>query len=184
MKRLYYLTDSLESVTQITGDLHQDGITDWHLHVLSRNEAGLYHRKVHSANVFQENDIIHLGEVGAMIGGAVGLVASTLIGWLQPFGFNPPFPFLLFQAGLFTLFGAWSGGLIGCTKENYKIARFHNDLDNGRHLIMVDVYKQQEKKIRHHLHQYHPEACLAGEDSTLTIPFFSPNFWHYPQHHS
>ena len=182
MKRLYYLTDSLESVSQITDDLHQNGITDWHLHVLSRNEAGLYHRQVHSANVFQENDIIHLGEMGAMIGGTLGLSFATLGAWLQPFGFDPPFPYILLMTGLFTLFGTWCGGLAGCTRENYKITRFHDDLVNGRHLIMVDVYRQQEKTIRHHLQQYHPNAWSAGEDSTLTIPFFSPNFWHYPRH--
>ena len=55
MKRLYYLTDTLDSVSKISTNLHQDGITDWNIHVLSKDEAGLYHRHVHSAHLFQQN---------------------------------------------------------------------------------------------------------------------------------
>ena len=181
MKRLYYLTSSLDSVTRITEDLHRDGVTDWHLHVLSRNEAGLYHRQLHSANMFQENDVIHSGQLGALIGGAAGLLAVTLLEWWNPFGVDVPLPVLVIVAGVFTMFGAWSGGLAGVTRENYKITRFHDDLVKGNHLIMVDVSREQEQRVRYHLSRYHPEACLAGEDTTLIFPF-SPNFWHYPRH--
>lgn len=182
MKRLYYLTDSLDSVTRIVEDLHRDGITDWHLHVLSRNEAGLYHRQIHSANMLQENDVIHSGQLGALAGGLVGLVAATLLEWWNPFGVDIPLPALIVVAGVFTMFGAWSGGLAGVTRENYKTTRFHDDLVNGKHLVMVDVSREQERLVRHQLCRYHPEACLAGEDTTLILPF-SPNFWHYPRHH-
>ena len=181
MKRLYYLTDSLDSVTGIFEDLHRDGITDWHLHVLSRNEAGLYHRQIHSANMLQENDVIHSGQLGALLGGVAGLLAATLLEWWNPFEVDIPLPALIIVAGVFTMFGAWSGGLAGVTRENYKIAQFHDDLVRGKHLIMVDVSRMQEKRIRYHLSRYHPEACLAGEDTTLILPF-SPNFWHYPRH--
>ena len=181
MKRLYYLTGTLNSVTQIIDDLHHAGISDWHLHVLSRNEAGLYHRQVHSANLFQKNDVLHSGELGAFTGGIVGLIVATLLELWNPLNLNPSLPMLVFITGLFTLFGAWSGGLAGVTRENYKTARFHDELKRGRHLIMVDVSKQQEKVVRYHLSQYHPEASMAGEDTTLTLPF-SPNFWRYPRH--
>ncbi len=181
MKRLYYLTDSLDSVTRIVEDLHRDGITDWHLHVLSRNEAGLFHRQIHSANMLQENDVIHSGQLGALVGGLVGLVAATLLEWWNPFGVDIPLPALIVFAGFFTMFGAWSGGLAGVTRENYKTTRFHDDLANGKHLVMVDVSREQERLVRHQLYRYHPEACLAGEDTTLILPF-SPNFWHYPRH--
>ena len=171
MKRLYYLTDSLDSVTSIFEDLQRDGITNWHLHVLSRNEAGLYHRQIHSANMLQENDVIHSGQLGALLGGAVGLLAATLLQWWNPFGVDIPLPALIIVAGVFTMFGAWSGGLAGVTRENYKTTRFHDELIRGKHLIMVDVSRMQEKRIRFHLSRYHPEAFLAGEDTTLILPF-------------
>ena len=171
MKRLYYLTDCLNSVSKISDDLHTNGITDWHIHVLSKNEAGLYHRHVHIAHMFQQNDVIHSGEMGAILGGATGLLAIIALHLWMPFSDPLPSPGLLLIAGVFTLFGAWSGGLAGAMRENYKIRRFHNDIKHGRYLIMIDVYKPQEQAVRQQLRQYHPEAIAAGEDTSWILPF-------------
>ena len=181
MKRLYYLTNSLESVSGISEDLHNQGIDDWHIHVLSRNEAGLYHRQVHSSNIFQENDVIHSGEIGAILGGAIGLLFVIFIEFWTPFGAPMPLPILILAAGVFTLFGTWSGGLAGVTRENYKIARFHDDLEKGKHLIMIDVSKRQEQTVRYHLEKYHSDAVMAGEDTPVIMPFGN-RFWSIPRH--
>ena len=181
MKRLYYLTRSLDSVSGISQDMHNLGIDDWHLHVLSRNEAGLYHRQVHSSHIFLENDVIHSSELGAILGGAIGLMFAVFIEFLTPFGAPLPLPILIIIAGIFTLFGTWSGGLAGVTRENYKIARFHDDLEKGRHLIMIDVSRQKEKIVRFQLEKYHSEAVMAGEDTPVIMPF-SRRFWSYPRH--
>jgi len=45
MKCIYYLTSTLESTRKITDDLHQAGIEDWFIHVLSHDEAGLKKEK-------------------------------------------------------------------------------------------------------------------------------------------
>lgn len=171
MKRLYYLTDSLNSVSQISDDLHGNGITDWHIHVLSKNEAGLFHRHVHSAHMFQQNDVIHSGAMGAILGGCIGLLAVACIYLWMPLGAPVPSLAPLIIAGVFTLFGAWSGGLAGAMRENYKIRRFHNDIERGRYLIMIDVHKPREQAVRTQLRQYHPEATLAGEDTSWILPF-------------
>ena len=181
MKRLYYLANTLDSVSKISRDLHHEGVDDWHLHVLSRNEAGLYHRHIHSSHIFQQNDIIHSGELGTIIGGVIGLLLVVLIELWTPFGASVPPPILILIAGTFTLFGTWSGGLAGITRENYKTARFHDDLENGKHLIMADVSKRQEQTVRYHLEKYHPEAVMAGEDTPVIMPFNS-GFWCYPRH--
>lgn len=180
MKRLYYLTDSLDSVSQISEDLHREGITDWNIHVLSKDEAGLYHRHVHSAHMFQQNDVIHSGEMGALIGGMTGLLVALILDVWIPFSEPVPVVILGLIAGIFTLFGAWSGGLAGVTQENYKIRRFHDDLERGKHLILVDVHKSEELVVRQQLQQYHPEALLAAQGSTLIQPF-SYNFWFTPK---
>ena len=52
MKRLFYLVYQMDSVESISEDLHKEGITDWRFHVLSRDEAGLFTRKLHSASIF------------------------------------------------------------------------------------------------------------------------------------
>ncbi|OED42929.1 hypothetical protein ACH42_11415 [Endozoicomonas sp. (ex Bugula neritina AB1)] len=179
MKRLYFLANTLDSVRKISDDLHRLGIDDWHLHVLSRNEAGLYHRQIHSTHFFQQSDLLHSGELGGIIGGVIG-VAIVMGLELLP-AFNPPLPLLILIAGIFTLFGVWCGGLVGVTRENYKTSRFHNELENGKHLIMVDASKQQEQEVRQRIELYHSGVTLAGEDSPFTLPL-TQSFWSIPRH--
>lgn len=181
MKRLYYLTDTLNSVSQISDDLHNNGVTDWHIHVLSKDEAGLYHRHVHSAHMFQQNDVIHSGELGAILGGTISLLTVFVLHNVLPFISEPVPPMiLLFVAVVLTLFGAWSGGLVGAMRENYKVAQFHDDIEQGKYLIMVDVLKPQEQKVRQQLRQYHPEALLAAIGSSWILPF-KRRFWFNPK---
>ena len=181
MKRLYYLTDTLNSVSQISDDLHNKGVTDWHIHVLSKDEAGLYHRHVHSAHLFQQNDVIHSGELGAMLGGTISLITVFVLCVILPFISEPIPPMIpLIVAAIFTLFGAWSGGLVGSMRDNYKIAQFHDDIEQGKHLIMVDVHKPQEQQVRQQLRQYHPEALLAAIGSSWILPF-NRRFWLKPK---
>ena len=181
MKRLYFLANTLDSVSKISDDLHRQGINDWHIHVLSRNEAGLYHRHIHSTHVFQQNDVLHSGELGALAGGTLGLMIAMGLELLTPFGDPLPLAILILIAGLFTLFGAWSGGLAGVTRENYKTARFHDELERGKHLIMVDVSRQQEQLVRQHIDQYHTNVSMAGEDTPFVLPL-TRSFWSIPRH--
>ena len=176
MKRLYYLTQSLDSVSKISDDLHREGLSDWNIHVLSKDAAGLYHRHVHGANLFQQNDLIHSGEMGAMIGATLGILAGLMIDSLFALPMLVPAAVMVSA----TLFGAWSGGLVGITKENYKVKRFHDDLEKGQYLIMVDVHGTQELLVKQQVQRYHPEALLAAQGSSLTQPF-SYNFWFSPR---
>ena len=41
MKRLYYLTDSINCAQNISDKLHQKGITDWNFHIMSKNKDDL-----------------------------------------------------------------------------------------------------------------------------------------------
>lgn len=182
MIRLYYLTNSLNSVSQVSDDLHSLGITDAHIHALSKDEAGLYHRHIHSAHLFQHIDVIHSGEIGAILGGTISVVSAFALYLWMPFLSEPmPYFLLLFVVGGITSFGGWCGGLAGATRENYKIAPFHNDIEDGKHLIMVDVHKPQEQQVRQQLCQYHPEALLAAKGSSWTLPF-NRRFWFPPKH--
>ena len=76
MKRLYYLSPSIDSVDDVSQDLHEHGITDWNFHIISTNEDGLYSHHLHSANAFQRTDVIRFVERGLLSGGLVGLLFS------------------------------------------------------------------------------------------------------------
>ena len=76
MRRLYYIADNLETTRAISETLHDEGIVDWNFHVVAKNESGLYQHHIHSANTYQQLDIIHTGERWAMVGACVGFVAG------------------------------------------------------------------------------------------------------------
>ncbi len=166
MKRLYYITSHIDSAEHIAVDMHNEGITDWNFHVLSKDREGLYRHHVHSANYLQEYDVIHSALRGGIIGLIIGFALCITINFVS--GYTALSLPLLLLIG--ASFGSWLGALIGLTHENYKVARFHNEIEAGRYLIMVDVHKDEEAKIKTLMERYHPEALMSGEDSTLINP--------------
>ncbi|RDH44746.1 hypothetical protein [Zooshikella ganghwensis] len=170
MKRLYYLADNIDDVERISEDLHAEGITNWRFHVLSRDDAGLYNHQLHAANPIQRCDMIHRGEQGAMIGLLAGCFAGYFALQLTPTGSDVHWMTFVAVIVLFTMFGTWVGGLAGLSHENYKINQFHDALDSGKYLIMVDARRHEEPRVRANMNQYHPEASYVGVDSVFTNP--------------
>lgn len=167
MKRLYYVTSRIDSAEQIANDLHKEGISDWHFRVLSKDHIGLHQHHIHSTNYLQEFDVVHSGLRGTIVGVVVGLTLCLTVNKLA--GYPALSLQLLILIG--ALFGTWLGALIGLSHENYKVARFHNEIEDGKYLIMVDVRKNEEDKIKEVMERYHPEALKSGEDTTLINPF-------------
>lgn len=171
MQRIYYLTDTLDSAEQISEDLHGAGITDWNFHVLSKDEAGLHRRHIHSANYIHKLDTIRDAERGALIGFACGLAGIFYLASAQTFGPNPSmmahFTILL----TLTLFGAWTGGLVGTGIENQKIRPYHDLLEAGQHLILIDVKSGGVEQVKALMAAKHPEARFQRIGSTHINPF-------------
>lgn len=170
MKRLYYISPTIESAEQISEDMHEHGVTDWHFHVLSKDESGLYSHRIHSATTLQRTDLVRYMERGLICGCALGLIFTIPLNYIEQFTFNT----WLAISSFCVLFSTWCGGIGGVSQENYKIQRFHDDIEAGRYLIMVDVPKTDEEMIRKVMSIRHPEASLEGHSSTFTNPFASP----------
>lgn len=171
MKRLYYLTDNIESTEQISKDLHAEGISDWNFHVLSKDEAGLYKRHIHSANYLQKLDVIRNAERGAMLGFVASSLTALWVMTSEPFGSQTNGLVYVAIFGFITLFGAWTGGMVGLAKENQSIAQFHDAIEAGRFLIMIDVKAGEEGRLRELMVRRHPEAEFKSVGSTLVNPF-------------
>jgi hypothetical protein len=170
MKCLYYLTSTLDSTRKITDDLHQAGIDDWFIHVLSKDEAGLKKEKIHSSNYLEQLDILRYGIIFAMIGFVVGLIAAGLVNVTELFG--PDIPRVAYYAiiGFFTAFGAWEGGFVGTATENKKISLFHEDLESGNYLILIYAKEVSEDLIKKVMKTQHPEAKLTAIDASFYNP--------------
>ena len=171
MKCLYFLSPDLVSTRRVSDDLHDVGIDDWFIHVVSKDEAGLKKEKIHSSNWLETKDLLRDGFIGAVIGMIVGVIGVAAAMYFKPFGPNmPDFVYLLIIA-FATCFGAWEGGLFGVATENRKLARFHDEVEAGKYLVLIYAQKGQGEVVKDMMKQRHPEAVHVATDRHFVNPF-------------
>lgn len=170
MKCLYYLTSSIDTTHSISDDLHEAGVNDWFLHIISRDTAGIKKHHLHSSNYIEQLDILRDGIIGAVIGFVLGLIIIGIISFNQYFPLEVPNITYLFIVILLILFCSWEGGLAGIANENKKLAEFHDDLKAGKYLILVYARTHQEQAIKAMMAKKHADIRLEGSDSN----FFNP----------
>src|SRR6188768_1796938 len=90
MKCLYYLAPTLDSTHVISDDLHEVGVKDFFVHVISRDEAGLQKQHIHSSNYLETLDVVRDGVLGGIAGFLVGLVGVFLLDRFDPIGIEIP----------------------------------------------------------------------------------------------
>ena len=170
MKRLYYLTDNIDAAERLSETLHNEGITDWNFHVLGKDKANIVRHHLHSTTPIQELDIIRQGERGILFGFLAGVL---LMGYVVMFTMTGSYLSWVTQVAsilLFACFGAWVGGMVGVSTENYKIRRFHKDIEEGNYLLLIDVSREQQARIER-ITGYFSSIRKAGEDTTIILPF-------------
>lgn len=175
MKCIYYLSSTLKCTQEVSDDLHEVGVEDFYLHVISKDECGLKKQHIHSSNYLETLDVIRDGFIGAALGLVVGLIGISLLMYFKPLGPTFEIPTLVYAllVGAATLFGAWEGGLTGIATENKKLARFHDDIAAGKYLILVYVRKHQEATVRKMMQERHSDAEMVAVDSHFINPFTS-----------
>jgi hypothetical protein len=134
-------------------------------HRRAHHRRAQHHRRHAAARVLRRR-------VRDLLAGVLGVWALQ---HYQPLGPNvhvPSFVYYLIVA-VATLFGAWEGGLIGVASENKKLARFHDDLEAGKYLILIYALKAKEDTVRAMMRERHPEAELVAVDSHYINPFSS-----------
>src|SRR5262245_17923083 len=147
MQRLYYLANDIDICERVSEALHREGIRDWNFHVLSKDEAGLYIHRVHSATPFQQLDLVHNAARWGIVGGATGLAVGLLCLLFQPWPWETNAVTIVIVTLLVAFYGAWQGGMVGLSRENYKISPFHDDIEAGRYLIMIDVRRGHRDRV-------------------------------------
>ncbi len=170
---MYYLASTLSSTQTVSDDLHEAGIKDFYLHVVTRDESGLKQQHIHSSNYLETLDLVRNGFVGGALGLLFGSAGIAALIYLQPFGAEVHVPSFVYVALVVaaTLFGTWEGGLVGIGSENRKLAKFHDDIDLGKYLILVYVRKRQEMSVRKVMQEQHADAQLVAIDRHFINPF-------------
>jgi hypothetical protein len=174
MKCYYYLSPDLACTERIAEDLHDSGVSDWFIHTICKDEAGLKRTKLHSSNYLETLDIVRQGLLGAVLGFVTGIGVAALMLATQPFGAGIPGVAYGAVVFLLTCFGAWQGGLLGISIENKKIQAFHDHIDTGKCLVLVYAPKNKQESVERTMKKLHPEAELVGIDAQFFNPFSVP----------
>lgn len=171
MKCLYYLAPTIDSSDTISQDLQDIGVNDWFIHIVSKDEAGLSKKKLHSSNWLETLDLVRSGFIGANIGFIAGVIGAGLVLFLEPFGPDVPRYVYVAIVAFATLFGAWEGGLYGVARENKKLERFHDDVEAGKYLFLIYAPKGMGEKIKAMMREKHPDSEHVATDRHFISPF-------------
>jgi hypothetical protein len=170
MKCIYYLSPNLDITHTISDHLHEVGVKDRFLHVISNDEFGLKKERIHSSNYLETLDLLRHGIIGAAVGFIIGLIAAGIVMAFELFGADVPYYVYLIIVAVITLFGSWEGGLTGIANSNKKLALFHDDLEAGKYLILIYAWKEQEETVKKMMREKHSAAELVAIDPH----FFNP----------
>src|SRR5512143_2196311 len=109
MKCLYFLAPTLASTHDIAEDLHEVGVKDFFLHVISRDEAGLKKQHVHSSNYIETLDLVRSGVIGGIVGCLIGIAGFYLLRQYNVIDIQIPNLVAFALIDVATLFGTWEG---------------------------------------------------------------------------
>ena len=180
MRRLYFLVDDVEMTEQVSDTLHRAGITDWNFHAIARDSAGLYRHHIHTATPYQQRDLVHTGARWAVTATITGLLVSATLKSFQPLPISIDWLMVALFALICGCFGAWVGGMVGLSRENYKLAPFHEHLVAGKTLVLVDVPKAQLAETSRFMRERFPDVEYLGVDSTFINPLEQPRALYKP----
>lgn len=161
MKRHFFISSDLDDLEQVERDLEAAGVTTPQIHVLSEDDAGVKAHHLNDVEAVLRKDVVHGTERGAVIG-VIGAALVLLLAWstgiAETVTWVPP----VFLAIIVLGFCTWEGGLIGIQEPHSDFQRFQSDLRDGKHVLFVDVWREQEDILRRVVRS-HPGLVSAGE---------------------
>lgn len=164
-RRLYFLLPEVNTARQVVDELLLARIADNHIHVLAREDIRL--DDLPEANLLQKSDLVHGLETGLAVGGATGILAGLTAMAFPPTGLAIGGGTVLVCALAGAFIGAWVAGMIGTDVPNSQLREFHEAVERGQILMMVDVAKGQVDQVTRMIKRHHPEADMHGIEPTI-----------------
>lgn len=166
MRRFYYISDDLDDLEQIEYELESSGIARPQIYLLSNDDVGLESHDVNRVASFLKTDVVHLGEIGALLGVVIAALILSVAHFSGVAAEVSWVPFI-FLAIIGFGFATWEAGFIGLHAPNVHFARFEKALANGRHVLFVETDQVDEQSLKKVV-KNHPELERAGIEVTHT----------------
>lgn len=164
-RRLYFVLPDVESARKMMEEMLLARIDEGHIHFLAKR--GTLPDDLPEATIFQKTDIVHGASRGMAIGGIGGIAIGTFLVFFPPTGVTLQLGAILITAILGVFFGTWVSSMVGTQVENSVLKPFHDAIEEGKVLMMVDVPLGKVKAINELIQQRHPEAASGGSEPTI-----------------
>lgn len=164
-RRLYFMLPDINTAKKIEEELLLAHIDDHHMHFLATMDTKL--GDLPKANVLQRTDLLHGMFVGSVAGGLTGAAVGTLLYLYPAFGASLGMGPILGLAIAGIIFGSWASGMIAISTPNSRLKAFHQMINKGNILLMVDAPKERVDEITRMIKQHHPEADDKGIEAHI-----------------
>lgn len=162
-RRLYFLLPDVDSARHTANDLLLARIEDRHMRFLARRGTDL--GELHEASYLQKTDLAHGAGIGLALGGLGGLLLGTALVAFPIEGTHPQLVAVLVAAIVGAVLGAWMASMAAAAVPNSRLRPFHDAIEKGQVLLMVDVPYSSVEGVRELVLAHHPEALSGGVES-------------------
>ena len=161
-RRILYLIPDLASARRMMDELLLARIEERHIHFLAKRGTPM--DGLHEASIAQKSDLVHGAQMGLMLGALLGCALGVVVAYTFLGGDTMRIVTVLGATVLGALFGAWVSSMVGSAVPNSRLKQFHQAIEEGKILVMVDVPETRVEEIRERLRAIHPEAEDRGLD--------------------
>lgn len=165
MRRLYFLVPGVDEARRIVDELLLAHVEWRHIHVIAREGTPL--GDLPEATLAQKSDVIPALERGAAVGGVTGMLVGLVAVTWPPAGVVYAGGALLIGALGGAGFGAFMSTMVGVDVPNTRLERFHEAIQNGEVLMMVDVHLDEIEATEELVRKHHPDVEIEGTEPTM-----------------
>lgn len=162
-RRLDFVIPDVETARKIEDELLLAKIEERRMHFLAKD--GVDMKDLPRATLAQTMDLEHGIELGLVVGAATGAVLGLLIYTFTAAGLVFGVGTVFTGAILGSIAGAWISGMVGSSIPNSRLKKFHETLEAGHILLMVDVPPERVEEIEALVTRNHPEVEDHGVES-------------------
>jgi len=152
------LLPELESCRAIVKELRESGVPESHLHVVANLSCEL--EDLPGATAWQKTELAHGIEIGTGLGGVAGLLGGLLALSFPPAGLVIGGGAVLASTAAGAGFGALASAMMKSHEPSHRLHDYHDQIEAGKILLMVDVPRSEGEQIRASILQHHPEARI------------------------
>ncbi|MEL7044529.1 MAG: NAD/FAD-utilizing enzyme [Pseudomonadota bacterium] len=146
MLRFYFLGDDLDDLEAVSSELQAAGIAAEQIYVVTDSYDEVDRRNFNHVWSVARKDTVRSAIIGAFVG--VCLAALVLVGaWTSGIAESYTWTPFVFLAVVVLGFCTWEGGLWGIQEPHHEFKRFQSELENGRHLLLVEASDAQSSAL-------------------------------------